>query len=142
MAFFSGTYPLIYSDCWSFYMRIYYMQAYFWSPYFLHITRFTCNLCFCFLVCPRYSLQVVDKKKSHRYNYLCLTPCYHDSKYYCVTKPCLLFIMVWKFIVHLNTIGPIEQLLNQIITWHLLKNTIQSKFLHQDMFSHCTKKAL
>ncbi len=29
---FSGTYPLIYSDCWSFYMQIHYMRAYFWSP--------------------------------------------------------------------------------------------------------------
>jgi len=39
---FSGTHPLVYSDCWSFYMRIHYMQAYFWSPYLLHITRSTC----------------------------------------------------------------------------------------------------
>jgi len=38
---FSGTYPLIYSDRWSFYMQINYMQAYFWSPYLSHITRST-----------------------------------------------------------------------------------------------------
>jgi len=30
---FSGTYHLIYSNPWSFYMRIRYMRAYFWSPY-------------------------------------------------------------------------------------------------------------
>ncbi len=29
---FSGTYPLIYCDCWSFYMRIHYMRAYFGVP--------------------------------------------------------------------------------------------------------------
>jgi len=39
---FSGTYPLIYSDRWSFYMQIHYMRAYFWSPYLSHITRSTC----------------------------------------------------------------------------------------------------
>jgi len=39
---FSGTYPLIYCNPWSFYMRIHYMRAYFWSPYLSHITRFTC----------------------------------------------------------------------------------------------------
>jgi len=38
---FSGAYPLIYSDCRSFYMRIHYMRAYFWSPYLSHITRST-----------------------------------------------------------------------------------------------------
>jgi len=31
--FFSGTYPLIYSDCRSFYMRIQYYASIFWSPY-------------------------------------------------------------------------------------------------------------
>ncbi len=41
----SGTYPLIYNDPWSFYMRIYYMRAYFWSPYLSHITR---SVLFCF----------------------------------------------------------------------------------------------
>jgi len=41
--FFSGTYPLIYSDHRSFYMRIHYMRAYFWSPYLWHITRSTCT---------------------------------------------------------------------------------------------------
>ena len=41
---FSGTYPLIYSDWWSFYMQIHYIRAYFWSPYLWHITRFTCAL--------------------------------------------------------------------------------------------------
>jgi len=40
---FSGTYPLIYSDHWSFYMRIHYMRAYFWSPYLSHIIQ--SNLC-------------------------------------------------------------------------------------------------
>jgi len=39
---FSGTYPLIYSNPWSFYMRIHYMRAYFWSPYLSHITRSNC----------------------------------------------------------------------------------------------------
>jgi len=39
---FSGIYPLIYSDCRSFYMQIHYMLAYFWSPYLSHITRSTC----------------------------------------------------------------------------------------------------
>ncbi len=39
---FSGTYPLIYSHPWSFYMRIHYMRAYFWSPYLSHITRSNC----------------------------------------------------------------------------------------------------
>jgi len=43
MAFFSGTYPLIYGNPWSFYMRIHYMQAYFWSPYLSHKTRSTCT---------------------------------------------------------------------------------------------------
>jgi hypothetical protein len=32
-----------YSDCWSFYMWIHYMRAYFWSPYLSHITRSTCT---------------------------------------------------------------------------------------------------
>jgi len=41
---FSGTYPLIYSDLWSFYMRIHYVRAYFWSPYLSHITRSTCTV--------------------------------------------------------------------------------------------------
>jgi len=40
---FSGIYPLIYSDCRSFYMQIHYMLAYFWSPYLSHITRSTCT---------------------------------------------------------------------------------------------------
>jgi len=40
---FSGTYPLIYSHPWSFYMQIHYMRAYFWSPYLSHITRSTCT---------------------------------------------------------------------------------------------------
>ncbi len=36
---FSGTYPLIYSYPWSFYIRIHYMRANFWSPCLSHITR-------------------------------------------------------------------------------------------------------
>jgi len=40
IAFFSGTYPLIYGNHRSFYMRIHYMRAYFWS--LSHITRCTC----------------------------------------------------------------------------------------------------
>jgi len=40
---FSGTYLLIYSDCWSFYMQNHYIWAYFWSPFLLHITRSTCT---------------------------------------------------------------------------------------------------
>jgi len=36
---FSGTYPLIISHPWSFYMRIHYMRVYFWTPYPSHITR-------------------------------------------------------------------------------------------------------
>ena len=39
---FSGTYPLIYSHPWSFYMRIRYMRAYFFGPYLTNITRDTC----------------------------------------------------------------------------------------------------
>jgi len=39
---FSGTYPLIYSDCRSFYMRIHYMAANFWSPYLSNIMRSNC----------------------------------------------------------------------------------------------------
>jgi len=46
---FSGTYPLISCNPWSFYMRIRYMRAYFWSPYLSHITRSTCT--------PKYSLK-------------------------------------------------------------------------------------
>jgi len=41
---FSGTYPLIISHPWSFYMRIHYTRVYFWSPYPSHITRSNCNL--------------------------------------------------------------------------------------------------
>ncbi len=41
---FSGTYPLIFSHPWSFYMWICNMRAYFWSPYLLYITRSTCTL--------------------------------------------------------------------------------------------------
>jgi len=39
-----GTYPLIDGNTRSFYIIIYYIQAYFWSPYLLHIqvTRSTC----------------------------------------------------------------------------------------------------
>jgi len=40
---FSGTYPLIHGNPWSFYMRIYYIGAYFWSPYLLNITSSTCT---------------------------------------------------------------------------------------------------
>ena len=40
---FSGAYPLIYSHHWSFYMQIRYMQAHFFGPYLLHITRATCT---------------------------------------------------------------------------------------------------
>jgi len=40
---FSGTYPLIISHTWSFYMRIHYMWVYFWSPYLSHITRSNCT---------------------------------------------------------------------------------------------------
>ncbi len=39
---FSGTYPLIYSNPWSFYLQIRYMRAYFWSPFLSHVTRSTC----------------------------------------------------------------------------------------------------
>jgi len=53
---FSGTYPLIYGNLWSFYMRIHYMRAYFWSPYLSHITRSTCT------VKPLYSEQPWDLK--------------------------------------------------------------------------------
>jgi hypothetical protein len=44
---FSGTYPLIYSNPWSFYMQICYIRACFWNTYLSHITRSTCilNLC-------------------------------------------------------------------------------------------------
>jgi hypothetical protein len=38
MTFLSGTYPLIISHPWSFYMRVY-----FWSPYPSHITRSNCT---------------------------------------------------------------------------------------------------
>jgi len=41
---FSGTYPLIYCNPRSFYMRIHYMRAYFWSPYLSHITRSTSTI--------------------------------------------------------------------------------------------------
>jgi len=41
---FSGTYPLIISHPWSFYIRIHYMRVYFWSPYLSHITRSNCIL--------------------------------------------------------------------------------------------------
>jgi len=41
---FSGTYPLIYGNPMSFYMKIHYMQAYFKSPYLSHITRSICSL--------------------------------------------------------------------------------------------------
>jgi len=44
---FSGTYPLINSHPWSFYMRINYMRVYFWSPYLSHITRAACSLFLC-----------------------------------------------------------------------------------------------
>jgi len=55
---FSGAYPLIYSDCWSFYMRIHYMRAYFWSPYLytfiqkikLVKIRYQLDLFLCFLL--------------------------------------------------------------------------------------------
>ncbi len=40
---FSRTYPLIYSNLWSFNMQIHYMSAYFLSPYLLHIMRSTCT---------------------------------------------------------------------------------------------------
>jgi hypothetical protein len=40
---FSGTYPLINSHPWSFYMWICYIRVYFWSPYLSHITRSTCS---------------------------------------------------------------------------------------------------
>jgi len=40
---FSGTYPLIYSNPWSFYMRSCYIRAYFWSPYLSNLTRSTCT---------------------------------------------------------------------------------------------------
>jgi len=39
----SGTYPLIYSNNWYFYMRNHYMRGYFSSPYISHITRSTCT---------------------------------------------------------------------------------------------------
>ncbi len=39
---FSGTYPLIYSHPWSFFMGIHYIRANFWSPYLSNITRSTC----------------------------------------------------------------------------------------------------
>jgi len=40
---FSRTYPLIYSNLWSFNMQIHYMSAYFLSPYLLHIMTYTCT---------------------------------------------------------------------------------------------------
>jgi len=40
---FSGTYPLIDSDCRSLYMQIHYIRAYFGSPYLSHIMRSTCT---------------------------------------------------------------------------------------------------
>jgi len=43
---FSGTYLLINSHPWSFYMRVY-----FWSPYLSHITRATCNQLLVFQKC-------------------------------------------------------------------------------------------
>jgi hypothetical protein len=43
---FSGTYPPIYSHSWSFYVRICYMQAKFFSPYLSHITRSNCTTIF------------------------------------------------------------------------------------------------
>jgi len=46
---FYGTYPQMYGYPWSFYMKICYMRAYFWSPYLSHITRFTSLLCLYFL---------------------------------------------------------------------------------------------
>jgi len=49
MTFFSGTYPLIYSNPWSFYIQICYMRAYFWSPYLPHITRSACTCKFHFV---------------------------------------------------------------------------------------------
>jgi len=44
MTFFSGTYPLIISHPWSFYIQIHYMRVYFWSPYLSHITRSNCTV--------------------------------------------------------------------------------------------------
>ena len=41
---FSGADPLIYSHTWSYYMRIRYMRANFFSPYLSHITRDTCTV--------------------------------------------------------------------------------------------------
>jgi len=41
---FSITYPLIISHPWSFYIRIHYIQVYFWSPYPSHITRSNCTV--------------------------------------------------------------------------------------------------
>jgi len=40
---FSGTYPLIYSNPWSFYIQIHYMRAYLWSTYLSYLTRSTCT---------------------------------------------------------------------------------------------------
>ncbi len=38
-----GTYPQIYGFPWSFYIRVRYMRAYFWSPFLSPITRSTCT---------------------------------------------------------------------------------------------------
>jgi len=41
---FYGTYPLLYSQPWSFYMQIHYLQAYIFGPYLSHTTKDTCTL--------------------------------------------------------------------------------------------------
>jgi hypothetical protein len=58
---FSGTYALIYSDCWSFYMQIHYMRAYFWSPYLSHIKRSTCT-------CNIFFQEILQRLQSLREN--------------------------------------------------------------------------
>jgi len=70
---FSRTYPLIYGNPWSFYMRIHYMPAYFWSPYLSNITRSTC-IVIAILQCKRilrnlskskfYLIKIITKAKN------------------------------------------------------------------------------
>jgi len=62
---FSGTYPLFYSNSWSFYMQIHYIRAYFWSPYLSKITRSTCRLSF-----SHHSLNIGTIRTSNKSVYL------------------------------------------------------------------------
>jgi len=76
----SGTYSLIYSDHWSFYMRIHYMRAYFWSPYLSHITRSACTIIVSKLRLAHQNIQqktdliLIKKTKS-----ICITSIYNNT---------------------------------------------------------------